>query len=131
VDVGFPLLDQRLLDFSMGLPWACRQKGLQLRGFFREALRGFLPDAILRNRRQGTVLPFGQWLCQHTGLRKLASDSLRSLGERGVVRRDFITLLQKHLHQHPGYYGEMVWLLLVLEQWLQAHAPLYQASSAY
>ncbi|RFO98540.1 asparagine synthase [Rhodoferax lacus] len=132
VDVGFPLLDQRLLDFALRLPSVCNAKGLKLRGFFKEALKGFLPEAVLRNRKQGTGLPFGLWVCQHTGLRRLATDSLRSLGERGIVRRDFISMLLKHhLHQHPGYYGEMVWLLMVLEQWLQAHAPLYQASSAY
>ena len=26
-----------------------------------------------------------------------------------------------HLPAHPGYYGEMVWILMMLEQWLQAH----------
>jgi asparagine synthase (glutamine-hydrolysing) len=132
VKVGFPLLDQRLLDFALHLPPVCDAKGLTLRGFFKEALKGVLPEAILHNRKQGTGVPFGLWVCQHTGLRRLATDSLRSLGERGIVRRDFISmLLRQHLHQHPGYYGEMVWLLLVLEQWLQVHAPLYQASSAH
>jgi asparagine synthase (glutamine-hydrolysing) len=128
VDVGFPLLDQRLLDFSLRLPAAYKLRGLKLRWFFKEALRGFLPDAILRKKKHGFGLPFGIWACQHAGLHKLASDSLHTLSERGVVRRDFIsTLLTQQLAQHPGYYGEMVWLLMVLEQWLRAHAPLYRS----
>jgi asparagine synthase (glutamine-hydrolysing) len=129
--VGFPLLDQRLLDFSLRLPAAYKLKGLRLRWFFKEALRGFLPDPILKKKKQGFGLPFGLWVCQHAGLRHLASDSLKGLGERGIVRRDFIdTLLEQHLPKHPGYYGEMVWLLMVLEQWLRAHAPNYRAGSA-
>jgi asparagine synthase (glutamine-hydrolysing) len=128
VEVGFPLLDQRLLDFSLRLPAAYKLKGLKLRWFFKEALRGFLPDAILRKKKHGFGLPFGIWACQHAGLYRLASDSLRSLGERGIVRRDFITtLLNQQLQQHPGYYGEMVWLLMVLEQWLRSHAPFYRS----
>lgn len=132
VEVGFPLLDQRLVDFALRLPPHYQLKGLQLRWFFKEALRGFLLDAILRKKKHGFGLPFGTWLCQHAGLHRLASDSLRSLGERGIVRRDFIhTLLTQHLPQHPGYYGEMVWLLMVLEQWLRAHAPNYRAGQAH
>lgn len=128
VDVAFPMLDQRLLDFSLRLPAAYKPTGLKPRSFFKEALRGFLPDAVLHHRKHSSSLPFGVWTCQHPALYKLASDSLQSLGERGIVRRGFITtLLLQHLPQHPGYYGEMVWLLVVLEQWLRVHAPLYRS----
>ena len=42
------------------------------------------------------------------------------------MRADFIdTLLRERLPEHPGYYGEMVWILTMLEQWLQARAPGY------
>ena len=129
LSVGFPLLDQRLLDFSLRLPAAFKLKGLSLRWFFKAALRDFLPNAILTKKKHGFGLPFGVWICQHSGLRKLATDSLLAFGERGIVRRDFITtLLTRHLQQHPGYYGEMVWLLMVLEQWLRVHAPNYHAA---
>src|SRR6185437_15795108 len=47
VQVGFPLLDDRLVDFSLRLPPQCKLRGLKLRWFFKEALRGFLPAAIL------------------------------------------------------------------------------------
>ena len=29
----------------------------------------------------------------------------------------------RHLPEHPGYFGEMVWILMMLEQWLAAKAP--------
>ena len=25
--------------------------------------------------------------------------------------------------EHPGYYGEMIWISMMLEQWLRAQAP--------
>ena len=53
-------------------------------------------------------------------------DSLRALGTRGIVRPEFIQqLLDTHLPAHPGYYGEMVWILMMLEQWLAAKAPRF------
>lgn len=124
VRVGFPFLEQQLVDFSLRLPSDYKLKGLKLRWFFKEALRGFLPDEIIAKKKQGFGLPFGVWANRHEGLRRLATDSLQCLAGRGIVRPDFIaTLLDEHLPAHPGYYGEMVWILVMLEQWMRAHAP--------
>jgi asparagine synthase (glutamine-hydrolysing) len=125
VAVGYPFLDQRLVDFSLRLPTDYKLKGLTLRWFFKEALRGFLPDEILtKKKKQGFGLPFGVWATRHAGLREFATDSLQSLATRGIVRREFVqSLLGEHLPAHPGYHGEMVWILMMLEQWLRGHAP--------
>jgi asparagine synthase (glutamine-hydrolysing) len=129
VDVGFPMLDDRLLAFSLKLPTEYKLKGLQLRWFFKEALRGFLPDAIIAKKKQGFGLPFGVWANGTPALKSLATDSLHSLAKRGVVRSDFVqTLLTQRLPEHPGYFGEMVWILMMLEQWLAAKAPKFDLS---
>lgn len=120
VGVGFPFLDRALVDFSLTLPTDYKLKGLKLRWFFKEALRGYLPDEILTKKKQGFGLPFGVWANRHPKLKSLAADSLHALAGRGIVRRDFIeNLMSQHLPAHPGYYGEMVWILLMLEQWLR------------
>jgi asparagine synthase (glutamine-hydrolysing) len=121
VSVGFPFLDDDLVAFSQRLPDSFKLRRLKLRWFFKESLRGFLPDEILTKKKQGFGLPFGVWANRHDGLRRLAEASLRSLAGRGIVRPDFIEqLLKVHLPAHPGYYGEMVWILMMLEQWIQA-----------
>ncbi len=123
VNVGFPLLDDALLDFSLKLPTSYKLKGIKLRWFFKEALRGFLPDDILTKKKHGFGLPFGPWAVSHAPLNKLATDSLHGLADRGIVRREFIdTLLKEHLPAHPGYYGELVWIMTMLELWLQKSA---------
>jgi asparagine synthase (glutamine-hydrolysing) len=127
VGVGYPFLDRALLDFSLALPPADKLRGLKLRWFFKEALRGFLPDEIITKKKQGFGLPFGVWVVGHAPLKALAVDSLASLSTRGVVRAAFIkTLVEQRLPEHPGYYGEMVWILMMLEQWLQRHAPAWR-----
>ncbi|HOM15185.1 MAG TPA: asparagine synthase-related protein, partial [Rubrivivax sp.] len=120
VAVGFPFLEQALVDFSLGLPTEYKLKGLKLRWFFKEALRGFLPDEILAKKKQGFGLPFGVWATRHAGLKAFATDSLHALAGRGIVRAAFARqLVDELLPQHPGYYGDMVWILMMLEQWLR------------
>ncbi|MFG6466424.1 asparagine synthetase B family protein [Roseateles sp. BYS87W] len=129
IDVGFPLLDTRLLDFSLKLPTSYKLKGLKLRWFFKEALRGFLPDEILTKKKHGFGLPFGPWAVKDAALNALAAESLRGVVARGIVRAEFVeSLLTQRLKEHAGYYGEMVWILMMLEQWLRRHAPNYRVS---
>jgi asparagine synthase (glutamine-hydrolysing) len=127
IGVGFPMLDDHLLAFSQKLPSSYKLKGSQLRWFFKEALRGFLPDDIITKKKQGFGLPFGVWANSTPALNALASESLHSLASRGVVRQDFVqTLLTQRLPEHPGYFGEMVWILTMLEQWLRQHKPAFK-----
>jgi len=122
VNVGFPFLDDKLLEFSVRLPTSYKVKGLKLRWFFKEALRGFLPDEIITKKKHGFGLPFGTWAVAHAPLNKLATDALHGLADRGMVRREFIeTLLGEHLPAHPSFYGELVWVMTMLDLWLQSH----------
>lgn len=127
ISVGFPMLDSGLVDFSLSLPDSFKLRGLKLRWFFKEALRGFLPDDILTKKKQGFGLPFGVWLMQVPELKALAEDSLGTLASRGIVRPAFIRQLMDHrMAEHPGYFGEQVWILMMLEQWLRAKAPEFR-----
>lgn len=129
LDVGFPLMSDELLEFSMELPPEWKLKGQTLRWFFKHALRDFLPEEVLRKQKHGFGLPFGVWACDHTKLQELARDSLGTLGTRGIVKPQFVkVLLDEYLPAHPGYYGEMVWILMMLEIWLQSHAPEWRTN---
>jgi len=128
VSAGYPLLGKELTDFSLSIPPDWKLKRLKLRWFFKEALRGFLPDEILRKKKHGFGLPFGAWVLRHAALREMTYASLQRVASRGIVRPSFVgELLDKRLLAAPGYYGEMVWLLVMLEQWLQAHEDLLRS----
>ena len=102
--MSVPHLDTRVVDFSLRLPTDYKLKGLKLRWFFKEALRGFLPDEIITKKKQGFGLPFGVWAVRDAALHQLAADSLHGVAERGIVRKRFVeSLLAEHLPAHPGY----------------------------
>lgn len=121
VEVAYPFLSDAMLSFSAALAPRYKLQGTHLRPFFKRALSARLPRAILRKKKHGFGLPFGNWLHSDPGLYALAGDSLQSLKRRGIVQSRFIDrLLNEHLAQHPAYHGTMVWILMMLELWFQA-----------
>lgn len=118
MEAVFPFLNDDMVNFSARLAPLHKLKGTKLRYFFKEALRGILPDQIISKQKHGFGLPFGVWLQNHKPLQDLAADSLSNLKSRNIIRADFIDkLLDKHLGEHAGYHGTMVWVLMMLEQW--------------
>jgi asparagine synthase (glutamine-hydrolysing) len=123
VDVKFPLLDEDIVRFSAALPPHLKVNGFKLRYFFKQALRDFLPSEILTKSKHGFGLPFGIWMDEHPPLRQLSMDSLSSLRGRNIIKAQYLDNLQKHHREHKSYYGVMIWVLVMLEQWLQSHHP--------
>ncbi len=122
IDVAFPMLADGVVTFSARLDPELKLKGTRLRYFFKEALRGYLPDKILSKSKHGFGLPFGEWLKTDKALQQLSQDSLSSLKSRNIIRPEFIDeLIRLHGDTHSGYYGTMIWVLMMLEQWFIQH----------
>ncbi|WP_038036019.1 asparagine synthetase B [Thioalkalivibrio sp. ALE17] len=122
VDVTFPMLDDDLVEFSCRVPSALKLKKGRLRHFYKEAFTGFLPEAIIDKKKHGFGLPFGVWMQEHAPLQELAYDSLLRLKGRDFLRDDFIDeLIRLHREEHAAYYGELVWVLMMLDLWLESH----------
>lgn len=120
MEVAFPFLSDEMTAFSATLTAKQKLNGQKLRYFFKEAMRGILPDEIITKQKHGFGLPFGVWLQKHQVLQQLAGDSLSDLRKRRIVRPEFLDLLvSQHLNEHAGYHGTMVWVLMMLEQWLK------------
>lgn len=123
VDVAFPLLDERLIEFSALLPADLKLRGTQLRWFFKEALRDFLPPAVITKKKHGFGLPVGAWLVEHRPLRDLAAQAIDSLRPHRFVRPQAVDdLFGRRLHEHPRFFGTMVWVLMMLGLWLDSRA---------
>lgn len=124
VRVAYPMLDRDVVDLSLRLPAEWKVHRGQLRWFYKRAMQDFLPDRIINKSKHGFGLPFGVWTAEHPGLRKLSEDTLGSLATRGFFRPQFLSdLLQMHQQVHAKFYGELIWVLMTLELWFQAHTP--------
>ncbi len=122
VDVTFPFLDRKMMEFAATVPVKMQLKGQYLRYFFKTALKDFLPGEIIKKSKHGFGLPFGLWMTEYNPLHDLARDSLTMLAKRNIVRDDYIKQLWiRHEHSDSAYYGVMIWILMMLEQWLHHH----------
>ncbi|MCB1724140.1 MAG: asparagine synthase [Gammaproteobacteria bacterium] len=119
IQVEYPMLDDRLVEFSTRVSSTNKMRGNKLRAFYKRAVTGFLPDEIINKPKHGFGLPFGVWMTNHPGLQQLVADNLARMKRRNYVRPEFIDEISRlHREQHAGYYGEFIWVLMMLELWL-------------
>lgn len=122
IEVAYPMLNDDLVSLSCRIPSTLKMKGNHLRHFYKQALKDFLPQEIINKRKQGFGLPFGVWMAEHPGLQELAADSLSKLRQRSILKLSFLDeVLRLHREGHAAYYGELVWILVMLELWLDSH----------
>lgn len=123
VEIAYPMLDERVVDLSARVSPATLLAGGQLRGFYKQAFADFLPEAIINKSKHGFGLPFGVWMREDRGLQDLAGTALAGLRQREIFLPGFIDEAQRmfRLQAASGYYGELVWLLTMLELWMVAH----------
>lgn len=122
VAVGYPMLDRELVEFSATVPDNLKLRRLDLRYFFKQALSDFLPDEILNKPKHGFGLPFGVWLKDYDPLQDILHDSLKTFKARSYINPSYIDwLLDRHQKEHAGFFGSMLWMLMILELWLREH----------
>jgi asparagine synthase (glutamine-hydrolysing) len=122
IEVGYPLLDDRMVALANALPVDYKLRGRKLRWFFKEALGDLLPEKIINKSKHGFGLPFGVWSMQHAPLAEIVGDSLADFKQRGWIQPAFLDhMLAMQRGQHASYYGVMIWVTVMLERWLQAN----------
>ncbi|TFW35383.1 asparagine synthetase B family protein [Massilia horti] len=122
IEVAWPYLSDAMVAFAARVEPRLKRQTAWSRGLLHSALRTVLPPRLAAARGRCFELPLGRWLQADTRLRTIAFDSLNGLRRRHIVRGDFIdTLLARHLPAQPARHGAMVWMLMMLEQWLAQH----------
>jgi asparagine synthase (glutamine-hydrolysing) len=126
VAVRYPMLDDDLVEFSTTLPTRWKLPGNRLREFYKQALTGWLPEATIKKEKHGFGLPFGVWMKDHKPLQEMAYEHILKLKTRGIFKPQFLeNAITQHRSGHASYFGELIWVLTVLEIWLQANQPEY------
>lgn len=119
MDVVYPMLDDRLVDFSLRVPAGIKLTRGNLRHLYKRAMDGFLPNKIIHKTKHGFGLPFGLWTKDQPKLQKLAYEAIDSLQRYDLFEKTFIDeAIHRHKSGHASYYGELVWVLMVLALWL-------------
>jgi asparagine synthase (glutamine-hydrolysing) len=121
-----PLLDHELVEFVARLPDSHKVTLSRSKIVLRRAMRGRLPDVILRRRKRGFAAPVAGWL--RGPLRDMVRDTLgASRAVDGGLLDSAATqrLLRDHLAEVADN-SKVLWSLLMLELWVREVASSHQ-----
>ena len=122
IDVIYPMLDDRVVEVSTKIPSKEKLPGTSLRKFYKDTFSQLLPQEIINKPKHGFALPFGVWMKDYAPLREMAYASVDAMKSRGILQNAYMDdLLDKHQNVHPHYYGEFIWVIMILEKWLAAN----------
>ncbi|MFQ5857813.1 MAG: asparagine synthase (glutamine-hydrolyzing) [Anaerolineae bacterium] len=127
LEARVPYLDYRLVEFLAGVPPYLKLKGFRHKKYLlKTAMRGRLPDSILKRAKEGFNVPNARWIkgeLKTFVLDHLSPEAIRPLGllDSNVVER----LLCDHFEDRADN-SHQIWCLLVLCLW---HRQFVQGAS--
>ena len=133
LEVRAPFLDTEVVEYVLRLPWRYKLGPWRTKRLLRSALRGVVPDPILRRPKKGFGIPVAAWI--RGPLRPLFEDlfSPASLARSGVLDPSPTrALLDRHLRGDADL-RKPLWTIAALLLWQRrwgAPAPAVQRAAA-
>jgi asparagine synthase (glutamine-hydrolysing) len=116
-----PYLDHELVEYVAALPSSMKIRGQTTKYLFRKVAENYLPDEIIRRKKQGFMLPVAYWLRNqlHPFVKQVLTNSYfvkqGIFGERAVLR-----MIDEHKHNRVDHHVRL-WMLINLELWHQIY----------
>jgi asparagine synthase (glutamine-hydrolysing) len=117
LEARVPLLDDRVLRFSRGLPWHWKVRRGATKYLLRKLLTELVPPEIARAPKRGFRVPLDSWFRG-----PLRSWILGRVGDRSSLANSSLgdlsrELLAEHLAGTDNH-GQRLWALTILERWV-------------
>jgi asparagine synthase (glutamine-hydrolysing) len=121
LEVRAPFCDHRLIEESLRIAPRTKLPGFRLKGLLKTAFADRLPREVLSHRKQGFMIPLGQWL--RADLRALMDDLLapERIRARGLFSPEAVrTLRDEHL-AGARTHADRLWTLMMAELWMRRY----------
>ncbi|WP_372624421.1 asparagine synthase (glutamine-hydrolyzing) [Falsiroseomonas sp.] len=117
VEARSPLLDRQLVEYAARIPTSLRLKGYTTKYLLKRLAERYVPRKVLYRRKQGFVMPAGQWLRGELAPHAEAALLGRPFAERGWMDPDFTRRMLREHQSGVRDWGQPLWTLFVLEIW--------------
>ena len=122
VEVRYPFLESELVDFAASVPTDILLQGGELRYFFKQALKDFLPHEVINKTKHGFGLPFMSWIHEDKKIYEQVTDNLSDFRKRGYLKDSFIDEIITACRQpESSAAGGFSWDVAMLEIWFKKH----------
>jgi len=112
-----PLLNNDFVEYATRLPLDLKLRGFRSKFLFKRALKGVLPDAVLRRPKKGFGIPVAEWFRG-----PLREQMLSVLAPERIARKGFFdpaavaALVREHLEGRRDNRKQL-WTLFAFELW--------------
>lgn len=115
-----PLLDHRVVEFSLRLPARMKVRGRTSKWLLRQVLRRYVPDALIKRPKAGFDVPIGAWLAGP--LRPWAEDVLATArrSHDGVLHQQRVAEIWRDHVAGRRDRGHELWAILMFQAWRAA-----------
>ena len=116
-----PFCDHRIVEESLRLSPQTKMPGGRLKGLLKTAFAGVLPEEVLAHRKQGFMIPLGDWLRRE--LRPtlddlLARDRVRA---RGLFDHEAVERMKREHLTGRQTHADRLWTLMMAELWMREY----------
>jgi asparagine synthase (glutamine-hydrolysing) len=121
LEVRAPFCDHRVIEESLRLSPRIKMPGGRLKGLLKAAFAGVLPREVLAHRKQGFMIPLGDWL--RRDLRPTMDDLLAPdcVRVRGLFDGDAVEALKQEHLSGARTHADRLWTLMMLEMWMREY----------
>lgn len=110
LEARVPFLDHKLVELVMSVPTAVKQGNGELKYLLKKAVRGLVPDEIVKRKKQGFAVPVSEWFFDRLG--QFARDEIQSFcHESGLLDWPAVAQLLERRD------GKRAWYLLNVALW--------------
>lgn len=112
-----PFLDHRVVEFAAGLPSDLKLNGSTTKYLLKKAMKGKLPDDVLKRRKEGFSIPIKNWLKDE--LRPMMEEVLSAdrLKDEGLFNPQYVEVLKQQHLKGSANHSHQLWSLMVFEIW--------------
>ena len=121
LELRAPFCDHHLIEASLTIPPATKVPGTRLKGILKSAFAPILPAPVLTRRKQGFMIPLGDWLAGT--LRGTMDDLLAPdrVAARGLFEPAAIERLKAEHLAGARTHADRLWTLMIAELWMREY----------
>jgi asparagine synthase (glutamine-hydrolysing) len=121
LELRAPFCDHRLIEASLAIPSATKIPGRRLKGLLKTAFAPILPGPVLSHRKQGFMIPLGDWL--KTDLRGTLEELLapEQVRARGLFEPVEVERIKAEHLAGARTHADRLWTLMMAELWIREY----------